>query len=394
MQHTARKEGLIGLSIAVLMLILALAMHTMWVAVLAMVVQTGVWIVLWHRADQRGQWLAAQSPESEELFELSAIVEDLRETLAEDLGRTAEVLHQAVGVIHDAGSEMHQSFEGLSTKTGSQQRLLGNILQDKDRSSELSVSKFTSRTAELLEHFVNLVLELSRESLRIVYHIDEMAVEMDQVFDLLKNVGTIAEESNLLALNASIEAARAGSAGRGFAVVADEIRNLARHSNQFNEKIGGHVESSREAMEKVRNLVGRLASQDMNVALVAKGDVDRMTGRVAENDQRMGEVADRVVELSRGLDGDIATAVRSLQFEDILNQMIRQARHGLLDIQAVLRDTLGELEALSNQPDPIDVRHGIERLHAALAAQRERAHERNKGPARQVSMDAGEIELF
>ena len=86
---------------------------------------------------------------------------------------------------------------------------------------------FADRTGDLLEHFVGMIVQMSRESLRIVYRIDGMAKEMDAVFGLLKNVNTIAEETNLLALNAAIEAARAGEAGRGFAVVAGEIRNLA-----------------------------------------------------------------------------------------------------------------------------------------------------------------------
>src|SRR3546814_3928049 len=96
-------------------------------------------------------------------------------------------------------------------------------------------AQFTQRTADLLEHFVGLILQLSSESLRIVYRIDEMSEEMDAVFALLRNVDTIAEETNLLALNAAIEAARAGEAGRGFAVVAGEIRNLAdRKSTRLN----------------------------------------------------------------------------------------------------------------------------------------------------------------
>ena len=106
-------------------------------------------------------------------------------------------------------------------KTGQQQSLLKQFIDVQN--GGVSVQDFAARTGDLLEHFVGLIVQLSRESLRIVYRIDGMSKEMDAVFALLKNVNTIAEETNLLALNAAIEAARAGEAGRGFAVVAGEM---------------------------------------------------------------------------------------------------------------------------------------------------------------------------
>src|SRR3546814_20930181 len=87
-------------------------------------------------------------------------------------------------------------------------------------------AQFTQRTADLLEHFVGLLLQLSSESLRIVYRIDEMSEEMDAVFALLRNVDTIAADTNLLAPNAAIEAARCGEEGRRVTVAAGGCREL------------------------------------------------------------------------------------------------------------------------------------------------------------------------
>lgn len=320
-------------------------------------------------------------------------LEDVRGALVDELGHAARELHQGLGLLSDAVSELGGGFDGLSSKTELQQSLLKRIIDAQGEG--VSVQDFASRTSDLLQHFVGMVVQMSRESLRIVYRIDGMAKEMDAVFGLLKNVNTIAEETNLLALNAAIEAARAGESGRGFAVVAGEIRNLASNSNQFNEQIGSHVERARLAMEQLRGLIGTMASQDLNVALSAKGGIDAMMEHVTESDARTTAVADQVVEISRGLGSDVSTTVRSLQFEDILGQLLRQTRTRLVELQEVVTECTHDIGDLAGTRAGAEaLAAGAERIRNRLAVQREKARLRSRGPALQSSMDAGEIELF
>jgi methyl-accepting chemotaxis protein len=178
-------------------------------------------------------------------------------------------------------------------------------------------------------------------------------------------------------------------------VVAGEIRNLASNSNQFNEQIGSHVERARTAMEQLRGLVGTMASQDLNVALSAKGGIDAMMAHVTETDARTSAVADQVVEISRGLGSDVSTTVRSLQFEDILSQLINQTRTRLTELQEITAECTRDIEELACGPDDAEVLQAhAQRLRSRLAIQREKARLRSRGPALQSSMDAGEIELF
>ncbi|MGB5938147.1 MAG: methyl-accepting chemotaxis protein, partial [Rhodanobacter sp.] len=320
-------------------------------------------------------------------------LEDVRSALVDELGHATRELHQGLDLLRDAVSELGGGFDGLSSKTALQQSLLKQIIDVQD--GGVSVQDFAARTGDLLQHFVGMIVQMSRESLRIVYRIDGMAKEMDAVFGLLRNVNTIAEETNLLALNAAIEAARAGESGRGFAVVAGEIRNLASNSNQLNGQIGGHVERARTAMEQLRGLIGAMASQDLNVALSAKGGIDAMMAHVTESDARTSKVADQVVEISRGLGSDVSTTVRSLQFEDILSQLIGQTRTRLAELQEITIECTRDIEELACatlEADALEER--AQRVRSRLAIQREKARLRSRGPALQNSMDAGEIELF
>ena len=380
----------LGLTVSAVALLLCLLWQSAWLAPLAIVATAAAWIVEQRRTPARVVTIAAPQPDNAPVREA---LEDVREALVDELGHAARELHQALDLLRDAVSELGGGFDGLSHKTGQQQSLLKQIIDG--QKDGVSVQDFAARTSDLLEHFVGLIVQLSRDSLRIVYRIDGMAKEMDAVFGLLKNVNTIAEETNLLALNASIEAARAGEAGRGFAVVAGEIRNLASNSNQFNEQIGSHVERARIAMEQLRGLVGAMASQDLNMALSTKGGIDAMLAHVTESDARTSQVADQVVEINRGLGSDVSTTIRSLQFEDILSQLINQTRTRLVELQEVTAECTRDIEELAcTDVEASALAEHAQRVRARLSMQREKARLRSRGPALQNSMDAGEIELF
>ncbi len=388
--HFFQSRLVAGLLASTAALLVSLFWHPAWLAPMLVVALTAVWIVESRRVPPAAAVETAAPAHVEPVREA---LEDVRSALVDELGHSTRELHQALDLLRDAVRELGGGFDGLSRKTGMQQSLLKQIIDAQN--GEVSVQDFAARTGDLLEHFVGMVVQMSRESLRIVYRIDGMAKEMDAVFGLLKNVNTIAEETNLLALNASIEAARAGEAGRGFAVVAGEIRNLASHSNQFNDQIGSHVERARAAMEQLRGLVGTMASQDLNVALSAKGGIDAMMSHVTESDARTSAVADQVVEINRGLGSDVSTTIRSLQFEDILSQLINQTRTRLVELQEVIADSTRDIEDLAcgGVADEA-IAERAEQVRSRLAIQREKARLRSRGPALQSSMDAGEIELF
>ncbi|MDE2281095.1 MAG: methyl-accepting chemotaxis protein [Xanthomonadaceae bacterium] len=390
---TIFRNPLAGWIASAVALLLTLIWHPAWLAPLVVLALTAAWFVATRAQAPAEAAAPAAAAVPAGAGPVREALEDVRTALVDELGHATRELHQCLDLLRDAVSELGGGFDGLSSKTALQQSLLKQIIDVQD--GGVSVQDFAARTGDLLEHFVGMIVQMSRESLRIVYRIDGMAKEMDAVFGLLKNVSTIAEETNLLALNAAIEAARAGESGRGFAVVAGEIRNLASNSNQLNERIGGHVERARTAMEHLRGLIGTMASQDLNVALSAKGGIDAMTAHVTESDARTSKVADQVVEISRGLTSDVSTTVRSLQFEDILRQLIGQTRERLVELQEVTSECTRDIEELACatlEAEALEER--AQNVRNRLAIQREKARLRSRGPALQNSMDAGEIELF
>ncbi len=131
--------------------------------------------------------------------------------------------------------------------------------------SLLTLSSETTLTADRGGTAIHTIVE-AMETVRAT--IDELAGDIrrlgansDQIGDIVKVIDRIAEQTNLLALNAAIEAARAGEHGRGFAVVASEIRKLADGSVQATKEIAGHIGSTQGVIGQVTDAMTRLTER-------------------------------------------------------------------------------------------------------------------------------------
>jgi len=360
----------------------------------AAVAVTGLALAGWWwqaRAPRRDPAQAAGAAVPNERVEApveEGLAAELAALLAEEAAAVREGLGRVRSLVGDAVVSLNGAFQALHERTDGQARLVGELVssvQDatvgEEAGERLSVQAFAAETSEVLQYLVDLLVQVSKQSIEVVYRIDDMVREMDAIFGLVDEVKVIASQTNLLALNAAIEAARAGEHGRGFAVVADEVRKLSQHSHRFNEQIRDAVHKTKESVDAVKGIIGEVASRDMNVAISAKDRVDRMLAQIEDLNRAMGEGLERVGEINEGIREQVAIAVRALQFEDIARQALEHSERRLR--------RLGELErVLTALPaEPGRARAVLEELRASWRAE---AAE----PARQSVMDAGEVELF
>lgn len=291
--------------------------------------------------DEIGLLQNAANATIDQLHGMILDVTKVTEELSSSAGQMSGVLSiNSEGVIKQQ-SETEQVATAMNQMTATVQEVAHHASEAATTANQADTEASTGR--QVVNNTVDSINALANEieqASDIINRVEKNSVDIGTVLDVIKG---IAEQTNLLALNAAIEAARAGEQGRGFAVVADEVRTLAGRTQQSTEEIQQMIErlqagsqSAVSAMEKSREQAkvsveyAASAGDSLEVINQSASTISDMNTQIASAAEEQGSVAEEVnrnvVNITQIADSTAESTNELLAANDNLNSLADQLR--------------------------------------------------------------------
>ena len=231
------------------------------------------------------------------------------QNLSRDLGAGATELATAARENNDGVTRQTDSISMVATAINEMQSAIEEVAGNASRAAEITREAETkgNNSAQIIRSSSKQVHRLAAQISKAVEVIRKLSADSDNITSVLDVIRGIAEQTNLLALNAAIEAARAGEQGRGFAVVADEVRTLAQRTGQSTEDIQTMITALQTGVSDVVNVMEtgskeateteRLATeaeQELQAILEAISSITDVNTSVASATEEQTQVVDEI----------------------------------------------------------------------------------------------------
>ncbi|MGN0693125.1 MAG: methyl-accepting chemotaxis protein [Oscillospiraceae bacterium] len=221
-------------------------------------------------------------------------------------GAAEAVFSGADGVSKDASS--------LAETVSGQTEVMQEIMSDTAAVAE-AVHRNVSHTdaaRNAAKETEEVVIATGREMGKLLTAMDDISNASEEIGKIIGTIEDIAFQTNILALNASVEAARAGAAGKGFAVVADEVRNLAGKSSEASVRTAQLIGRSSEAVAGGMKYA-QSAAQSLKKVVDMSGEIEKLTVRISEESHSQSEYIESIRDKIDKVSGYVSTAAASSQ---------------------------------------------------------------------------------
>ncbi len=247
-------------------------------------------------------------------------------SISQSAEKTADVANQQRHETESVAQsiiQLEQSAEGIG--------ITASNVEEASSQANSSAAQGAETTNLAIQGILKLVTRIENAS-KVIISLDQQSEDIGSVLDVIKG---IAEQTNLLALNAAIEAARAGEQGRGFAVVADEVRTLATRSHESTQQI-----------EKIIEQLQSGAKEAVEVMSLAKIDAEERKVEVESADETLKMIAERIANI-HNMNKDMNKTV------DQQTAITKQVQSNILNITKLSESTATDAQKTSAQGEEI-----------------------------------------
>ncbi len=316
------------------------------------------------------------------LGEVRRAVESLKtvgDTLAVDMQQTASAENEVSAILENMGKQIETQYIETDKAVSSLEAFFGQLdgLHELIESQAASVTESSAGIEEMIasirsekisvENLSGVVHEMVKEAdftnrliNEVISRIKEVDTQSERLLEANALIASIARQTNLLAINAAIEAAHAGEAGSGFAVVADEIRKLAETSGSQSKVIASDLKSIKTVIDSVVSTTDKAAKsfENMNARIADVTQLqDTILGSITEQSAGTNEILLATTEINditqrvRYMSGDMDSKGKSMQsaLQDIagISQSVSQGMQETLIGLSEIHSAMQNVEELS-----------------------------------------------
>ncbi len=220
--------------------------------------------------------------------------------------------------------------DAVSASSASADSAEGGLVQVFDR-SETSLNAVISSLRQAVKNRDELLRE-----------VEGLVQYIDQLKEMAASVADIADQTNLLALNAAIEAARAGEAGRGFAVVADEVRKLSNKSGESGKSIREKVDIISRAIASAFESAEKSTEQESQSVSASEQAIRNVLGQFRGVTDELAKSAGILRSTNGAIQSEVAGSIVELQFQDRVSQILTHVRDSIAAFPQKLEESAAQ----------------------------------------------------